>query len=126
MGAVAAGAAVDGDAADAVHDGGRALRDADDSAGVLAVGADGTANGAAAHGEHGAADHLAGDAGGIEVGGVVGALVGGDVDGDVAVDDINVAPHHGNESCRMAVVGGGDGGLYGQVFDDSMVSLAVA
>ena len=52
--AVAADRAVDGDAADAVGDAGRALHDADESGGVLTVGADGAGGGAARDGQHAA------------------------------------------------------------------------
>ena len=102
------------------------MRDADDSAGVLAVGADGAVDGTAAHCDLGVFDHLAGDACGIEVSGVVGALGAADVGRDITVGHVHVAPHQGDESGHVAFVVGGDVGHHVQVVDDGVVGVAVA
>ena len=126
MGAVAAGAAVDGDAAHAVGDAGRALHDADHSGGVLAVGADGATDGATADGQRASIVRLADEASGIEVMGVVGALGAVDVYHGVAVSHIYIAALQGDESGGVAIVGGGDVAHHVQVLDDGVVGVAAA
>ena len=126
MGAVAVGAAVDGDAAHAVGDAGRVLHDADHSGGVLAVGGNGATDGAAADGQRASIVRLADEASGIEVIGVVGALGAVDVYHGVAVSHIYIAALQGDESCRMAEVFSGDVGHDVQVLDDGVVGFAGA
>ena len=128
VGAVALDAAVDGDAADAVADAGRALHDAYQSGGVLTVGADGAGSGATADGQRAvvARKCLADESGGIEVGGVVGALGATDGDRGVAAADVDVAALQGDESGRVAVVSCRDGGLDVEVADGDGCGLGAA
>ena len=125
MGAVAVGRALDGDAAEAVADGGLLLHDADDACGVHAVGGNGAAGGATADGQRAGIVRLADQGGGIEIAGVGGSFGADDVCLHVAVGHIYIAALQGDESGGVAMVGGGDVAHHVETADDGVVVLGV-